>query len=110
MVFIVSITPPKHISAAMKKTEVLNTEISEMERQVKEVEQRNHSLRLKKKELNEELEGLQAQVEASQREFRQLQKKQEVNREEEAEFTGNRYKLLTLLYGKGIARKKRDLI
>ncbi|XP_038594903.1 coiled-coil domain-containing protein 146 [Micropterus salmoides] len=76
--------------AAMKKTEVLNTEISEMERQVKEVEQRNHSLRLKKKELNEELEGLQAQVEASQREFRQLQKKQEVNREEEAEFTGNR--------------------
>ncbi|XP_070785470.1 coiled-coil domain-containing protein 146 [Enoplosus armatus] len=77
--------------AAMKKIEELNTEISEMERQVKEVEQRNHSLKSKKKkELNEELEGLRAQVEASQRECRQLLKEQAVNREEEAEITGNR--------------------
>lgn len=77
----------------MKKIEALNTEISEMELQVKEVEQRNHSLKSKKKELNEELEGLRAQVEASQKECRQLLKEQEVNREEEAEFTGNRYNL-----------------
>ncbi|XP_044041610.1 coiled-coil domain-containing protein 146 isoform X2 [Siniperca chuatsi] len=76
--------------AAMKKIEALNTEISEMKQQVKEVEQRNHSLRSKKKELNEELEALRAQVEASQRECSQLLKEQEVNRAEEAEFTGNR--------------------
>ncbi|XP_078099199.1 coiled-coil domain-containing protein 146 [Sander vitreus] len=76
--------------SAMKKIESLNTDISEMEQQVKEVEERNHSLRSKKKELNEELEGLRAQVDASQRECRQLLKEQEVNREEEAEFMGNR--------------------
>lgn len=78
----------------MRKVETLNTEISEMEQQVKEVEQSNHSLRSKKKELNEQLESLRAQVEASQRECRQLLKEQEVNREDEAESMGNRYKLL----------------
>ncbi|XP_049423270.1 coiled-coil domain-containing protein 146 isoform X2 [Epinephelus fuscoguttatus] len=76
--------------AAIKKIEALNTEISEMEQQMKEVDERNHSLRLKKKELNEELEGLRACVEASQRQSRKLLKEQEVNREEEAEFMGNR--------------------
>ncbi|KAA8580115.1 hypothetical protein FQN60_005650, partial [Etheostoma spectabile] len=76
--------------SAMKKIELLNTDISEMEKQVKEVNERNHSLRLKKKELNEELEGLRAQVDASQRECRQLLKEQQVNREEDAEFMGNR--------------------
>lgn len=81
----------------MKKIEALNAEISEMEEHVKEVEQQNHSLRLKKKELIEKLEGLQAQVEASQRECRQLLKEQEVKREEVAEFTGHRYKLLIII-------------
>ncbi|XP_028425880.1 coiled-coil domain-containing protein 146 isoform X3 [Perca flavescens] len=76
--------------SAMKKIESLNTDISETEQQVKEVDERNHSLRSKKKELNEELEGLRAQVDASQKECRQLLKEQEVNREEEAEFMGNR--------------------
>ncbi|XP_034718803.1 coiled-coil domain-containing protein 146 isoform X1 [Etheostoma cragini] len=76
--------------SAMKKIESLNTDISEMEKQVKEVNERNHFLRLKKKELNEELEGLRAQVDASQGECRQLLKEQEVNKEEEAEFMGNR--------------------
>ncbi|XP_059182106.1 coiled-coil domain-containing protein 146 [Centropristis striata] len=75
---------------AMKKIQALNTEISEMEQQVKEVDERNYSLRLKKKELDGELEGLRAQVEASQKECRQRLKEQEVNREEQAELMGNR--------------------
>uniref|UniRef100_A0A671Z1W4 Coiled-coil domain containing 146 n=1 Tax=Sparus aurata TaxID=8175 RepID=A0A671Z1W4_SPAAU len=76
--------------AAMKKTEALNGEISETEQQVREVEQRNHSLRLKKKAMNEELEGLRAKVEAGQREYRRLLKELEVRIEEEAQLTGNR--------------------
>ncbi|KAI3366797.1 hypothetical protein L3Q82_009457 [Scortum barcoo] len=76
--------------AAAKKIEALNSEISEMEQQVKEVEHCNHSLRSKKKELNEELEGLRTQVEATQRECRQLMKEEEVIREEEAESMGIR--------------------
>ncbi|XP_042367077.1 coiled-coil domain-containing protein 146 [Plectropomus leopardus] len=75
---------------AMKKTEALNTEISEMAQQVKEVDKQNHSLRLKKKELNKELEGVRAHVKARQRESTQLIKEQEVNRDEEAEIMGNR--------------------
>lgn len=86
---------------------MLNTEISEMEQHVKAVEQHNHSLRLKKKELNEELEGLRAQVEASQRECRQLLKEQEVNREEEAESMGNRYKLLIQSQSKKALQEKK---
>ncbi|XP_071358990.1 coiled-coil domain-containing protein 146 [Trachinotus anak] len=76
--------------AAKKQIEALNTEISEMEQQVKEVDEHNHSLRMKKKVMMRELEALQAQVEASQAEYRQLLKEQEVNREEKAEFIGNR--------------------
>ncbi|XP_036978375.1 coiled-coil domain-containing protein 146 isoform X1 [Acanthopagrus latus] len=76
--------------AAMKKTEALNGEISDMEQQVREVEQRNHSLRLNKKAMNEELEDLRAQVEAGQRQYRQLLKELEVRIEEEAQLTGNR--------------------
>ncbi|XP_034052521.1 coiled-coil domain-containing protein 146 isoform X2 [Gymnodraco acuticeps] len=76
--------------SAMKKMETLNVEISEMEQHVKEVEERNLVLRWKKKEMNEELEGVTAKVEGSQRESRQLLKEQEVSREEEAECTGNR--------------------
>ncbi|XP_068442723.1 coiled-coil domain-containing protein 146 isoform X2 [Clinocottus analis] len=76
--------------SAMKKMEALNTEESQMEQQVKEVDERNRSLRLKRKELNGELEDLRAQVDASQKECRQLLKEQEVNREEEAELMGNR--------------------
>ncbi|XP_041636578.1 coiled-coil domain-containing protein 146 isoform X2 [Cheilinus undulatus] len=76
--------------AEQKKIGALNTEISEMELYVKQVEQHNNSLRRRKRELNEELEGLRAKVEESQREGRQLLKEQEVKREEEAELTGNR--------------------
>ncbi|KAF0029668.1 hypothetical protein F2P81_018773 [Scophthalmus maximus] len=76
--------------AALKKTDALNTEISEMEKQVEKVEVRNHSLRVKKEEAMQKLEALQARVEASQTECRQLLREQEVNREEEAELVGNR--------------------
>uniref|UniRef100_A0A8D3BFW8 Coiled-coil domain containing 146 n=1 Tax=Scophthalmus maximus TaxID=52904 RepID=A0A8D3BFW8_SCOMX len=61
-----------------------------MEKQVEKVEVRNHSLRVKKEEAMQKLEALQARVEASQTECRQLLREQEVNREEEAELVGNR--------------------
>ncbi|KAM7367067.1 hypothetical protein PAMP_014992 [Pampus punctatissimus] len=90
-----SVLPPQtHIRDAMKKIETLNAEISEMEQQVKETEERNHSLRSKKKEVMKELEAVRAQVEAGQRECRKLLKEQEVNREEEVEVMGTRYMLL----------------
>ncbi|KAI4803338.1 hypothetical protein KUCAC02_006889, partial [Chaenocephalus aceratus] len=57
--------------SAMKKMETLNVEISEMEQHVKGVEERNLMLRWKKKEMNEELEGVTVKVEGSQRESRQ---------------------------------------
>ncbi|XP_067438506.1 coiled-coil domain-containing protein 146 isoform X1 [Thunnus thynnus] len=76
--------------AAMKKMEMINTEISEIEQQVKEVEERNHSLGSKKKEVMKELEGVRARVEAGQRECRQLLKEQEVKKEEEVEVMGIR--------------------
>ncbi|KAM6896112.1 coiled-coil domain-containing protein 146 [Lycodopsis pacificus] len=76
--------------SAMKKMEALNTEASEMEQQVKEVDGRNRSLRLKKAELNGELEGLRAQVGARQKECRQRLKEREVSGEDEAELMGNR--------------------
>lgn len=75
--------------------EALNTEVTQAEQHVKEVDERNRSLRSKKKELNGELEGLRAQIDASQKECRQLLKEQEVSREDEAELVGNRYKRLT---------------
>ena len=83
--------PYKHIRASIKKIEALSTEISEMEQQVREVEEHNHSLRKKKKEVMQELETLQAQVEAGQTKRRELLKEQEVKREEEAELIGSRY-------------------
>ncbi|XP_069565330.1 coiled-coil domain-containing protein 146 [Brachyistius frenatus] len=76
--------------AAVNKIEALNVEISEMEEQVKEVDERNRSLRMKREEVMQELEGRKARVEASQREHRQLLKEQEVSREAEAELMGNR--------------------
>ncbi|XP_044198760.1 coiled-coil domain-containing protein 146 isoform X2 [Thunnus albacares] len=76
--------------AAMKKMEMINTEISEIEQQVKEVEERNHSLGSKKKEVMKELEGVRARVETGQRECRQLLKEQEVKKEEEVEVMGIR--------------------
>ncbi len=85
--------PSKHNRAAVKEMETLNAEVVEMEQRVKEVEQRNHSLRSKKKELNEELAGLRAKVEVGQRECNQLLKELEVNREEEAKLTGDGYEL-----------------
>lgn len=66
-------------------------EISEMDQQVKEVEECNHSLRMKKTEMMKELESLRAQVEVSHKEVRQLVKEQEVNREQEGELMGKRY-------------------
>lgn len=75
----------------MKKMKTLNMEISEIEQQVKAVDERNHSLRMKKEDVMQELEGLRVQVEASQRIQRQLLKEQEIKREELNEFMGNRY-------------------
>lgn len=69
----------------------LNMEISEIEQQVKAVDERNHFLRMKKEEVMRELEGLRVQVEASQRIQRQLLKEQEIKKEELNEFMGNRY-------------------
>lgn len=66
-------------------------EISEMEQQVNEAEECNHSLRTRKTEVMKELEGLRAQVEASHKEVRHLVKEQEVNREQEGELMGKRY-------------------
>ncbi|KAL3977350.1 olfactory receptor [Sarotherodon galilaeus] len=65
-------------------------EISEIEQQVKAVDERNHSLRMKKEEVMQELEGLRVQVEAGQRIQRQLLKEQEIKKEELNEFMGNR--------------------
>ncbi|KAM9846046.1 coiled-coil domain-containing protein 146 [Aulostomus maculatus] len=76
--------------AATKKLQALNMEISEMERQVQEVEEHNFSLSSKREEAIKELGGLRARVEASQRRCRQLQREQEVIKEEEAEVMGNR--------------------
>lgn len=78
----------------MKKIEALDAEISDMEHRVKDVEQRNHSLRSKMEQLNEELEGVRAQGEASRRKHRQLLKEQEVKREEQMDLLGSRYSLL----------------
>lgn len=64
-----------------------------MDGQVKEVEQHNYSLRLKRKELSEKLEGVRAQLETSHTKCRELRKEREVKRAEEVELTGNRYKL-----------------
>lgn len=75
----------------MKKMKTLNMEISEIEQQVKAVDERNHSLRMKKEDVMQELEGLRVQVEASQRIQRQLLKEQEIKKEELNEFMGNRY-------------------
>lgn len=75
----------------MKKMKILNMEISEIEQQVKAVDEQNHSLRMKKEEVMQELEGLRVQVEASQRIQRQLLKEQEIKKEELNEFMGNRY-------------------
>lgn len=75
----------------MKKMKTLNMEISEIEQQVKAGDERNHSLRMKKEDVMQELEGLRVQVEASQRIHRQLLKEQEIKKEELNEFMGNRY-------------------
>lgn len=75
----------------MKKMKTLNMEISEIEQQVKAGEERNYSLRMKKEDVMQELEGLRVQVEASQRIHRQLLKEQEIKKEELNEFMGNRY-------------------
>lgn len=75
----------------MKKMKILNVEISEIEQQVKAVDERNHSLRMKEEEVMQELEGLRVQVEAGQRIQRQLLKEQEIKKEELNEFMGNRY-------------------
>ncbi|KAM6895690.1 coiled-coil domain-containing protein 146 [Xenentodon cancila] len=76
--------------AAMKKMEALNTEISEMEQQIKVADVHNQSLRMAKEDMMKELEDLRVQVKASQMENRQLLNKQEVYREEAAELLGNR--------------------
>ncbi|XP_034019857.1 coiled-coil domain-containing protein 146 [Thalassophryne amazonica] len=78
------------IEATMKMTEALNKEISEMGQSMKELDESNQSLRMRKKEAMKELEHLKTQAEASQKEFRQLLKQRDVHREEEAVIMGNR--------------------
>ncbi|KAF7648540.1 hypothetical protein LDENG_00155220, partial [Lucifuga dentata] len=75
---------------AIKKMEALNEEISEMEQQVKVVDECNHSLKLKRKEATKELEGHRDQLEASKMECRQLLKQKEINKEDQAVLMGNR--------------------
>lgn len=82
----------------MKKMKTLNMEISEIEQQVKAVDERNHSLGMKKEDVMQELEGLRVQVEASQRIQRQLLKEQEIKKEELNEFMGNRYFFFHLVW------------
>ncbi|XP_037316692.2 coiled-coil domain-containing protein 146 [Pungitius pungitius] len=88
--------------SAMKKMEALDVERSETEQQVKEVDERNRSLMLKKEALSGELDVLRARGDACQRERRQRLKELELSREEEAEFMGSRgileMKLQSLAY------------
>lgn len=70
----------------------LSAEVSEMERQVKEAERSNRSLRSRTKELMEELEARRALVEAGQKESRSFLREQEVDREEVVQLTGHRYR------------------
>ncbi|XP_024913199.1 coiled-coil domain-containing protein 146 isoform X2 [Cynoglossus semilaevis] len=76
--------------AAMRQMEELKGQISEMEEQVKKAEEFNHSLRMKKEEVMQRLQVLQARLEAGQKESRQLLKEQAVNKEEQAEMYGAR--------------------
>ncbi|XP_072233448.1 coiled-coil domain-containing protein 146 [Leuresthes tenuis] len=78
------------LEAEMKTMEALNVEMSEMEQQVRVVDECNQSLRRMREEVVQELEGLRAQIEATQSERRQLLKEQEVIQEKVAEFMGSR--------------------
>lgn len=70
--------------------EALSAEISEMGKRVEDGGLRNSSLRSKMKELNGELEAVQAQVEASRGRHRELLKELEVRKEEKVELLGIR--------------------
>ncbi|KAK7913612.1 hypothetical protein WMY93_013823 [Mugilogobius chulae] len=76
--------------AALQKIESLNAELSVMGQQVKEVHEHNSSLLTEKKRIMKDLELVRAQIEASQKKYRQQLKEQEVLREEQIEITGNR--------------------
>ncbi|XP_041833687.1 coiled-coil domain-containing protein 146 isoform X2 [Melanotaenia boesemani] len=76
--------------ATMRKMEAVNMEISEIQKEVKVVDERNQSVRMMREEMVQELEGVKTQVEACQNDCRQLLKEQEFRREEKAEFIGNR--------------------
>ncbi|XP_013869918.1 coiled-coil domain-containing protein 146 isoform X3 [Austrofundulus limnaeus] len=76
--------------AAVKKMEALNMEISETEQQMKVVDERNDAMRMMREEVARELEEVRAQIEACQREQRELLKKQEVSREEMADHMGTK--------------------
>ncbi|CAG5927628.1 unnamed protein product [Menidia menidia] len=82
----------KHVplEAAVKSMEALNVEMSEMEQQVRVVDECNKSLKRRREEVAQGLEGLRSQIEASQKKHRQLLKEQEVSQEKVAEFMGNR--------------------
>lgn len=82
-----------HTRAALKKTEALSAEISEMEKRLKDAQLQNSSLGSKMKELNEELEAVRSQVEAGHRKHRELLGVLEVRKDEKAELLGNRYNL-----------------
>ncbi|KAM9327651.1 coiled-coil domain-containing protein 146 [Pholidichthys leucotaenia] len=76
--------------AAVKKIKTLNMEISQSKQQVKEVDERNVSLRVQKEKVMREQKGVRANVEASQKKHKQLLKEQKRRREEVAEFMGMR--------------------
>uniref|UniRef100_A0AAV2IXK9 Coiled-coil domain-containing protein 146 n=1 Tax=Knipowitschia caucasica TaxID=637954 RepID=A0AAV2IXK9_KNICA len=76
--------------AALQEMESINAEVSVMGQRVKEVHEHNSSLLFEKKGVLREHELVRAQVEVSQKKYRQQLKEQEVLREELMEITGNR--------------------
>lgn len=83
-----------HTRAALKKTEALNAEISEMEKRAKDAGLWNTSLGSKMKDLEEESAAVWAQIETGHRKHRELLKELEVRKEEKVELLGNRYAVM----------------
>lgn len=80
-----------HTRAALKKTEALNAEISEMEKRAKDAGLWNTSLGSKMKDLEEESATVWVQIETGHRKHRELLNELEVRKEEKVELLGNRY-------------------
>ncbi|KAM4712370.1 coiled-coil domain-containing protein 146 [Anableps anableps] len=91
---------------AMKKMESLNAELSDTRHQMRSVNVENQSLEMTREEVMQELERLRAQIEAHQKENRQLLKKQQICREESSEIMGSRGILEMKLQNLMIDRKQ----